>query len=151
MEDCELCGNPVSSVSVVKIEDVELRVCQECAKGKRAIYREEPKRAQKGMAALQKKAAPKNEESEIIEGYGAAIRKAREAMKLPIKVLAEMINEKESLLLRVEQERTKPSVGLAKRLEKALNIKLEQEADSAESKGHFSGSRKSATLGEFVE
>ena len=70
-------------------------------------------------------------------------------MKLPMKVLAEMINEKETLLSRVEQQHTLPTLKLAKKLEKALNIKLEaapeQRQDAPKSK------KSSATLGEFIE
>ena len=45
-------------------------------------------------------------------------------MGLSLKVLAEIINEKESFLARVENERAKPSNTLIKKLEKTLDIKL---------------------------
>jgi putative transcription factor len=151
MEDCELCGNPTSTVFVVNVEDVELRVCPKCAKGKRVVYKEEPKRAiaKKGLITKPKKLRP--EEAEIVEDYGTIVRKARESMRLPIKVLGEMINEKQSLLLRVEQQRTKPSMVLAKKLEKALNIKLEQENEDTHAKRELQSGKNNATLGEFVD
>ena len=47
-----------------------------------------------------------------------------------LKVLGEMINEKRSTLLRVEEEKMQPNMALAAKLEKALGIKLsEKESD----------------------
>lgn len=149
MEECELCGEPMQSVYGVNIDGVELRVCVSCAKGKRVIYKEEERR--KGRAKAHPKAvSPKKKETELVDDYGSRVRKAREAMKLPTKVLAELINEKESLLIRVEAQRTLPDPRLTRKLEKALGIKLEQEAEEV---SHLrDGSRKEdATLGEFAE
>jgi putative transcription factor len=151
MEDCELCGNSTSSVFVVDVEGVELRVCPKCAKGKRVVYKEEPKRTitKRAIAAKPRKARP--EEAEIVENYGAVVRNARESMQLPIKVLAEMINEKKTLLLRVEQQKTKPSIQLTKKLEKALNIRLEQPLEDSYKRRFQSDKKSGATLGEFAE
>jgi putative transcription factor len=148
MEDCELCGTSTRSVYVVNVEDVELRVCAKCAKGKKVIstHSDAPQ-----VQASRPSMRPKREEDQtVIENYGTVIRKARERMNLPIGVLAEMLNEKETLLARIEQQHTLPTIELTKKLEKALSIRLiaaegEAGADNAvQSKGG------SATLGEFV-
>lgn len=145
MEECELCGNQMGDVYVVNIEGVDLRTCIKCAKGKKVLSREERPRNDKKKAAEK----PKIAEPEIIDNYGGAIRAARESMKIPINVLAEMINEKETLLLRVEQQRTLPTAKLAKKLEKALKIKLEEQpvADTAQ---RTSNRKEEATLSEFL-
>jgi putative transcription factor len=114
MEECELCGRQTSDIYVVDVEGVELRACQRCAKGKKVLRTElESSKKAKPGKPWQQQAKPKREEDkELVENYGEAIRKARERMKLPIRVLAEMINEKEHLLARVENEETHPTIAL---------------------------------------
>ena len=92
----------------------------------------------------------KNEVPALIENYGIAIHNGREAMKLPLKVLAEMISEKETLLLRIEQEKTMPSTELTKKLEKALGIKLtDVQQPDGDNKARI-GRVENATLGDFM-
>ncbi|MDE1856935.1 MAG: TIGR00270 family protein [Candidatus Micrarchaeota archaeon] len=127
MEECELCGRKTEDIYVISIEGTEMRACVNCAKGNKVVRKE--------LAADRAKASPKrastsaprvssDEEAQIIMGYGKAIKDARERMQLPLKVLAEMINEKEHFLSRVEEEQTLPTITLTKKLEKALKIKL---------------------------
>lgn len=152
MEECELCGEPTQNIYGINVDSVELRVCAGCAKGKRIVYREEAKSRRpgsKGRGAQAVVQRPARGELEVVDDYGRKIRNAREAMKLPTKVLAEMINEKESLLIRVEGQRTLPNEKLTKKLEKALGIKLEQVGEAGEAKGR-SGRKDEATLGEFI-
>ncbi len=145
VEECELCGRQTRDVYIVSIEGADLRVCASCAKGKKVLYREVE--ARKG--SIQRKTIKKTEEElELVEGYGKKIHAARDQMQLPLKVLAEMINEKEPHLLRVEEEKTIPSIELTKKIEKALNIKITQQKDD----GPGSGTGKkpgSVTLGDF--
>lgn len=143
MEECELCGKPISGAYVVSVEGVELRVCMGCAKGKRVVRRDAPRA--RAVTGFRK---PEKAEVEVVDNYGSVMRKARESMKLPMKVLAEMINEKETLLTRVEQQRTLPTEQLVRKLQRVLNVKLEQESEREE-RGH-SSRKDGATLGEFV-
>ena len=150
MEECELCGENIDSVYVVNVEGVELRVCASCAKGKRVIYTEDnAKKKEMSKKAYKPVSRKKEEELELVDNYGERIRKAREGMGLPLKVFAEMINEKESLLKLIEKEQTLPTIPLTKKLEKNLKIKLEQ---NNEMQIDRSGQKKStgATLGEFA-
>ncbi len=152
MEECELCGRQLKDVYVIDVENVEMRVCAACAKGKRVLRTEMEKPAQRrgspGPAPMPQRPA-REEDMALIEGYGGAIRNARERMKLPIKVLAEMINEKEHYLQRVEEEKTEPTMALTKKLEKALSIKLTEEPHE---EGRVQTRRATeATLGEFVK
>ena len=150
MEDCELCGNPTGDIYVVNVEDVELRVCAKCAKGKKVLSTQSDasKKKQYGQrfSMPQKK---KEEDQPLIEGYGNAIRSAREKMQIPLPVLAEMLNEKETLLLRIEQEQTLPPISLTKKLEKALKIKLIDDSVATET-GGSRGNTDKVTLGDFI-
>lgn len=148
MHECELCGRKTEPAYLVSIDDVELGVCSRCAKGRHVISeitdkKDTPKSA--GPATRQKP-----EEAEIVEDYGAKIRAARERMKLPLRVLAEMLNEKETLLRRVEGQKTLPPDALVKKLEHALGIKLEENETPWQQSTNAATKTEEATLGEFV-
>ena len=131
---------------------MELRVCAKCAKGKKVMSR--PASARGGYASS-RSAAPKpqqkvkEEDLEVVENYGGIIKKARETMGIPIKVLGEMINEKETLLLRLEEQKTLPSIGLARKLERALKIKLLEQPDVVEG-GVQQRGKGGISIGDFV-
>ena len=146
MEDCELCGRPTERVYVVDVEGVELRVCPKCAKGKKVI-----RDASVPIKTSKLRSAPRAQHGELqlVDDYGARIRSGREAMKIPLKVLAEMLNEKETFLSRVEEQKTAPPEALVKKLEKALGIRLLEEPP-AEAQESARRGKENATLGDFV-
>jgi len=146
MEDCEICGKRSDDIYVVNVEEAELRVCTKCAKGKKIVSK-----------VVERKAAPKNigtvrkgDIEQLVENYGAVIHEARERMKLPVKVLAEMISEKEKHLLHVEQQRTRPSEELRKKLERALSVRLVEPSQGADESVDGKGGGDSVTLGDFI-
>ncbi len=147
MEECELCGRKISTAYIIEVGAAHLRVCQKCAEGKKVVAIE---KAEKEASIMQKPVHKQNdaEMPELIENYGNAIRNARNRMQLPLKVLAEMINEKESLLLRIEENKAMPSLELAKKLEKALHIKLE---DTSTQESYAPKKGDKASLGEFFK
>ncbi len=146
MEECELCGRQTKDVYIVSVEGVEMRTCPSCAKGKKVIAREEPAQKRPEQRATSRPVA--EEDKELVDNYGAVIKKARESMKIPIKVLAEMLNEKEHMLLNIEEQRLKPTIKLTKKLEKALGIKLTDE-EHVEAKVR-PGKNGAITVGDFM-
>ena len=145
VEECEICGKKSKEIYIVSVEEVELRVCTKCAKGKKIISRVvDEKKAPKQFVRERK---PDYEQ--LVENYGMVIHNARESMKMPLKVLAELINEKETHLLHIEQQKTLPSEELRKKLEKELRIRLVEPSNSNEEKSG-KGSGDGITLGDFV-
>jgi len=122
--ECEICGKETNIIYVVEVEGAVMNVCVECSKGKKVIEKIDLSKQEKKVAKAVKE---KEKESEVIEHYGEAIRKAREKLGLPLNVLAERINEKASTLLRIEEEKTLPTDKVIKKLEKELGIKLLEE------------------------
>ena len=86
-------------------------------------------------------------EEELVDDYGAVIREARARLGIPLNVLAEIISEKMSTLLRVENGKMQPNVKLTRRLEKELGIKL-TEKPSGEGKPKQLGRSEPITLGD---
>lgn len=145
-----MCGRGASEIYLVNVEGAELRVCVNCAKGKKVIATYSDKKQQKGKAFASTR-PPREEEQGLIENYGAAIREARERMHLPLRVLAEMINEKETFLARVEHESAQPTIALTKKLEKALSIKLIDTSAEPSGQGRGSGRLEGVSLGDYIK
>ncbi len=123
---CELCGKKEPLVKT-KIEGSLLSVCSNCAKFGKII--EIPMKKEQ----VPKKAKKIKEYPEvIILSCAKEIKEARQKQKLTQKELAEKINEKESLIRQLESGHLKPTIALAKKLERNLNIKLIQEVPETE-------------------
>lgn len=152
MHECELCGRKTDTAYVVEIDNVELGVCARCAKGRHIISEiSDPKRRTVNRSANAQAPVPqRDEDRQVVENYGQLIRAARERMKLPLRVLAEMLNEKEGLLSRVEEQKTLPPEGLRKKLERALRISLLEPETSEKASYQNTGRKEAATLGEFM-
>ncbi len=144
MYECEICGRRTDTLYVVDVEGAQLSVCARCSTGRSVIDEIGTTEKVRGSKVVGRK--PAEEEEELVQDYGMRIRKAREAMGIDIKVLGELINEKRSTLLRVEEEKMQPTASLTAKLEKALGIKLSERPEEAEGRGFSSNT--SITLGE---
>ncbi len=146
MEECELCGKRTSDVYIVNVEDVELRVCTKCASGKKIVSKLVEQRKVPKTYTTERK----NDYELLVDDYGTVIRNARERMKIPVKVLAELINEKETYLLHVEQQKTRPSEALRKKLERELGITLVDKSAASGDSSHGRGGGDGIVLGDFI-
>ncbi len=124
MEECELCGRKMSTAYIISIENVKLRVCEKCSNDKKVLFIDNGKEKADSANKYIENNSDNNEIEQIIDDYGETIRRARESMGLSLKVLAELLNEKESFLARIEKQKTTPNSKLIEKLEKTLNIKL---------------------------
>jgi len=64
------------------------------------------------------------EELELIDNYGELIRKSRQKKKLSVEDFAKKINEKESVVKKMEKEEMNPPAKLIKKIENTLNITI---------------------------
>ncbi|UCG95831.1 MAG: TIGR00270 family protein [archaeon] len=140
MTECEICGSNASKRA--EIDGALVNVCDGCAKyGKVAP---EP---------VKLKPKPKQEidSSKYIDPqYPKLIKKAREEKDLKIEELAKKINEKESVISRLETGHLSPSFSLAEKLENFLEIELVKEYEGnlvSQNKEGGSG----LTIGDVVE
>jgi putative transcription factor len=131
---CEVCGCKILGKSFnVMIEGARLTVCGECAKHGKICY-DEPKpilvfprpRAAPVVFRVQTKPStpPVDTSVELAEDYGTRIRKAREKLGLSHEELGKRLNEKVSLLKKIETGKMTPSDKLATALEHILKVKL---------------------------
>lgn len=141
--ECEICGDEEGEY-IAEIEGARLHVCSRCAKLGKIVY--SPSTARRAPP----KPHRKEDELELVEDYGEKIRNARRKMGIPVSVLAERINEKESFLERIEKEKTLPNEKVARLLEKELGIKLLTTAPAAEGEVKKE-EKKELTLGDIIE
>ena len=143
MVDCDICGKKGVSF-IIQVEGAKMAVCPRCAYHGKIIHSLDAGENEEEAPPKMDYSTPKQfrMEEEIVDGYGRKIRRAREAEKISyeevneygkkekktrgmtIEELAKKVNEKASWLDRVENERMEPNPAEAKKLEKALGIKL---------------------------
>jgi putative transcription factor len=109
-------------------------VCVECSKYGKIIREEEvglgqrvPKKVPVPFSARTRKktvVAKVEITQEVVEGYHAKIRQAREKLGLSHEELGKKINEKASVLSKLETGKMTPNNMLVTKLEHALKIKL---------------------------
>jgi len=112
-----MCGKE-GPLTASLVEGTEMNLCQGCGK-----Y---GKRLNKPVTRQHKPVrAPKPEISEIVtNGYAQKIRTARENKGMTQKDFAQMLNERESVVQKLETGNLKPSINLARKLERVLKITL---------------------------
>jgi putative transcription factor len=140
-KECPICGGKIwGRGEKVLIEGAKITVCQSCAQFGVKI-KTKPKTMTSSRNAYPKpKSSTKKvvrireiEESvEIVSDYVVRIRKARNARGLNQDQFAQKLNEKPSLLRRIEAGKVKPTIKLAKKIEEVYNIKLLKQVDEIE-------------------
>ncbi|MBI4144973.1 TIGR00270 family protein [Candidatus Woesearchaeota archaeon] len=116
--DCELCGKPATKKALV--EGVNLNVCNACVKLGQEV------RAPLVPVKKTVSAEPLIVQA-IVPDPGTRIKQAREKFGLTQKDFAIKINEHQSVIHKLETGHLDLTLDLARKLEKALHIKLIEE------------------------
>lgn len=147
MASCELCGNDSDSLKKAKIEGATLKVCSSCAEMGETVQTTSKKTRKK----KKKRKRTRRQDKEVLANdYGDKVKQAREKEKLSIKEVANDLNEKESVIKKVESQDLKPDKSLAGKLSKKYNIDLYVNPKVADVDTD-SGDDRSATLGDVAE
>lgn len=120
MSTCELCGKDTDSTKTVKIEGAKLDVCDSCSDMGEEVKSSGNKRTKKSGSSTTRSRS----KDVLVKGYGKKVKQAREEETISIKELADDLNEKESLIKKIEQEDLKPDKPLARKLSKRFDIEL---------------------------
>jgi len=119
---CELCGRK-PSIYNCEIEGTMMKVCEDCSrfggvKGKSNV---------RIVVQESKKPVSNDPEYVFVQGYGSIVKNAREKLNLKQEDFAKNINEHKSVIHQVEIEHIRPNILLARKLERALHIKIVDE------------------------
>jgi len=118
---CDMCGSPGKLFKTI-VEGTELSVCQECSRFGKVVGVIE--QSTKPIAKTESE-EPETEVMELlVEDYAEKIRKKRESLGLNQEEFAKKLNEKESLIQKIESGHFEPPIGLAKRIGKVLQLRL---------------------------
>lgn len=148
---CDICGRG-EPAAVVMIEGARLAACRRCATHGKTIHALANINDSFSLPEAPVHRPKFAETEEIVDGFGAKIKNKREQMGLPLAVIAERINEKESYIDHIEREKLTPTILVARKIEKELGIKIVEKvhAETAQTM-QKAASSKEATLAEFLE
>jgi putative transcription factor len=175
MVQCEMCGTETSTPKTVKIEGAELDVCDSCAEfGTEVRTQESSQTSTKystssssdssgssgsgssggssggGGGSSRRRRDMFDEMDEVAADYDQRIRQARESAGLSQEDLAGELNEKASLIRKLERGDMLPSDSVQKKLERKLEISLSEGGTSEDTEWEGGSSTGSYTLGDVV-
>ncbi len=156
---CEMCGKEVPYLKTALVEGAVLRVCDRCARFGKEIDEREARKYEKGNPALVEKLEMRErrmrerdilEEDEVLApDYPDRVRKARMKSGLTKEEVAKRINEKRSVVAKIESGELVPDEDLRKKLEKFLGINLMVKVEPVHIQ-RKSGERRGLTLGDLI-
>jgi putative transcription factor len=145
MPICEMCGTDSPKAKRIFLEGSLLMVCPKCARFGQA-REEEEKTEEKRREPPKKRPAPytgkgrqgrtggpgfDTEEMVLAEDYHKKISKARNKLGLTQEELGRKINERKSVIAKLESKQLRPNDRLRKKLERVLNIVLTEKLRAA--------------------
>jgi len=141
MGECELCGSK-NATRKTKIDGAVLTACEDCVR----LGEEVPTIELRPT----KKAIPKLEglDKSVKTNFHMLIKNERTKRNLTQEDLAKKLNEKSSIIKRIE-EGWEPSLGVIKKLEKFFNIKLTEEIEEKQVEKKADNTK--LTIGDVVE
>ncbi|RRJ33538.1 TIGR00270 family protein [Halocatena pleomorpha] len=171
MPQCEMCGKEVPSLTTVRIEGAEIDVCDDCADFGTEVRTESTSSTStkystdSGSAGSSSTSGTPStgssstdsrshdmfdEMDEIAQDYDQRIRNARESAGLSQEELADQLNEKASLIRKLEHGDSLPSDSVQTKLERKLSISLSESAETDDSEWEGGSSTGNYTLGDVV-
>lgn len=173
MVQCEMCGTETSTPKTVKIEGAELDVCDSCAEFGTEVRTEESSQTSTKYSTSSSSGTSESDSSgsgsaggsgggsrrrrdmfdemdEVAADYDQRIREARESAGLSQEDLAGELNEKASLIRKLERGDMLPSDSVQKKLERKLEISLSEGVSSEDTEWEGGSSTGSYTLGDVV-
>lgn len=175
MVQCEMCGTETASPNRVEIEGAELDVCDDCTDfgtevqtadaGSSTSTKYSTSGSSSGTGSSSTTASTGSgggggggrrddmfdDIDELAQDYDERLREAREAAGLSQQELADQLNEKASLIRKLEHGDTLPSDQVQRELERALDVDLTAGGAGATDEWEGGASSGEYTLGDVVE
>ena len=153
---CEMCGKKVSNLKTVLIEGSMLNVCPNCARFGKPVKPEiaaTPVEIAQRLELREKRLRTKNVfeniENELVDDYAKKIRDARTKINLTPEELGKKINEKKTIITKIESKSMRPDENLIKKLETTLNIKLTEKTKTEKVETKRTGGE--LTIGDLIK
>ncbi len=165
MPQCEMCGATESSLTTTKVEGAELELCASCSDFGTEVetqttsststkYSTSSSGSDDSSGSSGSSSSRRHDMFDEMEtlaaDYDQRIRQAREQAGLSQEELADRLNEKRSVIRKLERGDVLPSDDVQTKLESALDISL-SESGGADDEEWSSDSSGSMTLGDVVK
>lgn len=163
---CEMCGKESDFTKTISVEGSRLKVCKECSRfgesedskggGKkgspaapsRTVVEE---RLQARERRMKTRSIYSDEETtDLVPEYSRLIREARMARDWKQEDLAAKLNEKASVIAKLENGTMRPNDALLRKLEHELGVKLTEKVTVVKPDGGHSAG-KVLTLGDMIK
>lgn len=170
MVQCEMCGTETGSPKTVKIEGAELDVCDECAGFGTEVRTEDTSSTSTKYSTSSSSSSSSSgsqsssrgsgggsrrdmfdEMDAVVEDYDDRIRTARESEGLTQEELADRLNEKASLIRKIERGDVLPSDDVQRKLERELGVDLSMGGSDDDAEWSGGSSTGGTTLGDVVK
>jgi putative transcription factor len=175
MPQCEMCGAEKASLTTTKVEGAELELCDDCKQFGTEVRTESSSSGSSKYSTTSSSGTASGGSSgsasassssssggsrrrrdmfddmeELAADYDERIREARESRGLSQEDLAKDLNEKASLIRKLERGDILPSDSVQRKLERELEISLTEGGGDEEAEWS-SGSSTTTTLGDVVK
>ena len=171
MVQCEMCGAETGAPKTIKVEGAELDVCDNCADFGTEVKSQSdsgssstkystssssssgssPQSSSSSSSSRSRRSDMFDDMDELAQDYDERIRNARENAGLSQEELADELNEKASLIRKLERGDTLPSDGVQTKLERKLDISLIAGGSTEDEEWSGGSSTGEYTLGDVVK
>jgi len=143
---CEMCGKDVDATTRVRVEGTVLSLCPDCARFGSPVDPPPAAPASTGFAARPVATATRPVgsgrrleerdlytdigELELAPDWAKRVRVARDALGWTPEVLGQKLNEKKSVVLKIESGNFHPPDALVRKLEHLLKVRLRADPES---------------------
>ncbi|UCC19438.1 MAG: TIGR00270 family protein [Promethearchaeota archaeon] len=140
-KECPICGSIIwGKGQRVLLEGAKITVCYNCAQHGTKIQNYSKNTQTKKIYSQDRSKSIKRQETkrdiinnlEIVPDYAKKIRNKRNSLGLNQDQFAQKLNEKPSLLKRIEAGKVEPTIKLAKKIEDVYQIKIFKKVDEIE-------------------
>lgn len=148
---CELCGSVIHGKGItVNYEGSTITVCPTCYSKIKSHAKIVENKKQNNIQLRQTKKTQAETIWEIVDDYPKIIREARESHGMSTKELAQKLKVQENIVKRIETGKLKPTIQLAKDLERILSIKILVKSEENEDSNSKNVNNYELTLGDII-
>ncbi|MCK5043221.1 MAG: TIGR00270 family protein, partial [Candidatus Aenigmarchaeota archaeon] len=139
MGACDICGS-TRETRKTSLEGADIEACYSCVPGKKERTYDGPRRNVK--KDFKKRPELPKVNFEFVDDFGDIIKKAREKADITQKDFGLMVNEHSSVIQKIEHNDLKPRLGLAKKIEKKLKIRIINKIEQLDKDGNVVNNKK---------
>jgi len=149
MAVCDMCGT-TGKLFRTEVEGTLLNACENCSKFGKVLGSVREALPERKLQRIARQVVREETIQAIVENYPEVIRKKRESLSLTQEELALKLNEKVSLIHKMETGHYEPPIALARKIEKFLKVALVEQVTNEPA--HVERSKSDAyTLGDFIK